>query len=166
MATHSPSALAHEAAFNFGWAFFDVEAMSRRPKLAMHGRCAPTLQERRACCLAHEMLEDLDEGYASHATRDECENFLNTFCDGKEGRPQVLTRGVEVGVLRERIVDVVQGFTSTIHEMKVGHEDEGYDTLFNLILHPHANTKAGGDDDDAERDPGSMGVDEARGVAC
>ena len=30
--------------------------------------------------------------------------------------------------------------------------------LFEHILHPHAHTKAGGDDDDQERDPGSMGV--------
>ena len=43
--------------------------------------------------------------------------------------------------------------------MKLGHEDDGYNTLFEHILHPHANTKACGDDDDEERVPGSMGVD-------
>ena len=105
------------------------------------------------------MLEDLGEGCADHATRDECEDFLQTFCDGKEGRPKVLTRRVEVGVLRERIVEVVEGFARTIHEMKLGHDDEGYNTLFEHILHPQANTKVGGDDDDEEGVPGSMGVD-------
>ena len=61
--------------------------------------------------------------------------------------------------LEERIVEVVEGFATTIHEMKLGHEEEGYNTLFEHILHPEANTKACGDNDDEEGVPGSMGVD-------
>jgi hypothetical protein len=159
MAGQSPCTVPHERSFNFGWAFFDCDALSRRAKVRMHGRHAPTLEERRACCLAHEMLDDLDEGMAGQASRDECENFLHMFCDGKQGRPKVMTARVELAELRDRIVDVVEGFASTIREMKLGHDDEGYNTLFEHILHPHANTKAGGDDDDEEGVSGSMGVD-------
>ena len=136
-----------QRSFNFGWAFIDCEALSRRAKLRMHGRHAPTLEERRACCLAHEMLDDLDEGCADQASRDECENFLHMFCDGKQGRPKVMTARVELAELRDRIVDVVEGFASTIREMKLGHDDEGYNTLFVHILHP---------------DPGPGGKHEAR----
>jgi hypothetical protein len=125
-----------QRSFNFGWAFIDCEALSRRAKGRMHGRHAPTLEERRACCLAHEMLDDLDEGMAGQASRDECENFLHMFCDGKQGRPKVMTARVELAELRDRIVDVVEGFASTIREMKLGHDDEGYNTLFVHILHP------------------------------
>jgi hypothetical protein len=146
-----------QRSFNFGWAFIDCEALSRRAKVRMHGRHAPTLEERRACCLAHEMLDDLDEGMAGQASRDECENFLHMFCDGKQGRPKVMTARVELAELRDRIVDVVEGFASTIREMKLGHDDEGYNTLFVHILHPEENTRRGGDDDD-EGVLGSMGV--------
>ena len=39
-----------------------------------------------------------------------------------------------------------------------GHEDQGYNTLFEHILHPGANTKACGDGDDEAGVPRSMGV--------
>ena len=76
-----------------------------------------------------------------------CGAFLKTFCDGRAGRPKVRRKG-KVNVLRATIIDVVMGWRATHTDLDLAHDNIGYRSLIENLLHPPKKKKAALEEDE------------------